>query len=226
MVLNRRSKYLQIAFNRTILEVERMINLLPPVDKILIEAGTPFVKNYGQDGIGRLAFLWRQKVGPQGYIVADLKCMDRGFTEVETAARAGASAATCLGLAPIETVNDFIKNCQELKIDSMIDMMNVEFPFEVLQQLKKMPDIVVLHRGVDEGTNKEKVIPYYNINRIRGAYNVMISVAGGEGFKDVQRAFFNGADISVIWKTFFEDPYNTNILAEQFLVSIKSYAKQ
>jgi len=188
MILNGRLKYLQIAFNRSISEVENMVNRLPGSDRILIEAGTPFVKQYGQYGISRLVSLWRNKVGEKAYIVADLKCMDRGLTEVRMAANAGASAATCLGFAPTETIDEFISNCQNSSIDSMVDMMNVEFPFEVLQKLKKIPDIVVLHRGVDERVNnKEKAIPYYDINRIKGAYNSFISVAGGETIKEINR---------------------------------------
>ena len=226
MLLNRRLKYLQIAFNRSLPEVETMINLLPPSDRILIEAGTSFIKNYGVSGISQLVSIWEWRLGHKGYIVADLKCMDRGFTEVKAAADAGASAATCLGLAPIETINDFIKSCLEIGIDSMVDMMNVEFPFEVLQKLKKMPDIVVLHRGVDEQLNKEKMIPHHNINRIKGAYNVLISVAGGEGLKDVTRTFFNGGDIAVVWRPFYDQPNLTAQLAEQFLTRIKGHAKE
>lgn len=225
MILDRRLKYLQIAFNRSLPEVETMINLLPPSDHILIEAGTPFIKKYGVRGISELVGIWESCLGRKGYIVADLKCMDRGFTEVEAAAKAGASAATCLGLAPIETIDDFIKSCQEVKIDSMIDMMNVEFPFEILQKLKKLPDIVVLHRGVDEQLNKEKMIPHHNINRIKGAYNILISVAGGENLKDVTRTYFNGAEIAVVWRSFFDEPSKVGELAEQFLTTIKGYER-
>jgi 3-keto-L-gulonate-6-phosphate decarboxylase len=101
-------------------------------------------------------------------------------------------------------------------------MLNVPFPFEVLSKLKKQPDIVVLHRGVDES---QKEIPYYEINRIRGAYNIIVSIAGGESLKETKRAYFNGADIAVVWRHFNESPAETRILAEQFLHSIKAYVK-
>jgi bifunctional enzyme Fae/Hps len=225
MLLNPRLKYIQIAFNRSMSEVERMISQLPASERIIIEAGTPFVKQYGQDGIKWLVNKWRDKVGSQGYVVADLKCMDRGFTEVQATKRAGASGATCLGLAPLETIDAFIATCAEQKIDSMVDMMNVEFPFEILQHLKKLPDVVVLHRGVDESTNSAKAIPYQNISRIKGTYRVMISVAGGESLKDARRSFFNGADIAVVWKEIYENPDNAGELTQQFLTSIKGYGK-
>jgi bifunctional enzyme Fae/Hps len=222
-MLNKKSKYLQIAFNRSIDEVREMIAMLPASEKIIIEAGTPLIKKYGQSGIRALKNWWSDKIQKPGYIVADLKCMDRGSREVKAAAEAGASAATCLGLAPIETINEFIRECEKVGIDSMIDMMNIEFPFEILQKLKKLPTIVVLHRGVDENEkNKKKQIPYDQIHRIKGTYGkVLISVAGGETSRDVVRAFFNDSDIAVIWRSFYEEPKNTANLAREFLKLVK-----
>jgi len=222
-MLNPKSKYLQIAFNRSLEEVRDMIAMLPASKNILIEAGTPLVKNYGKKGIAALKNYWWEKIQRPGYIVADLKCMDRGSREVEAVAEAGASAATCLGLSPIETINEFIKECNEARIDSMVDMMNIEFPFEILQKLKKLPTIVVLHRGVDENErNKEKQIPHEQIHRIKGTYGkILISVAGGETPRDVVRTFFNDADIAVIWRSFYESPADTAALAGEFLKLVK-----
>jgi bifunctional enzyme Fae/Hps len=149
--------------------------------------------------------------------------MDRSAQEVRSAFEAGASAATCLGLAPIETINEFINECKEKEIDSMLDMMNVPFPFEILQRIDNLPNIVVLHRGVDENEkNREKEIPYDQINRIRGTYNnLLISVAGGETTREVMRAFFNNANIVVVWRSFYESPDDTAKLAQDFLRLIK-----
>lgn len=222
-MLKQGQKYLQIAFNRSLSEVREMIATLPASDKIIIEAGTPFIKRYGTNGITALNDWWSAKIQKPGYIVADLKCMDRGSREVEAVAQAGASAATCLGLAPIDTINEFIKECEKVGIDSMVDMMNVEFPFEILPKLKKLPTIVVLHRGVDENEkNREKQIPHNQIHRIKGTYgNVFISVAGGETTRDVIRTFFNDSDIAVVWRPFYDKPGNTTNLAKEFLKLMK-----
>jgi 3-keto-L-gulonate-6-phosphate decarboxylase len=218
-MLDKKAKYLQIAFNRSLDEVMKMVAALPASEKIIIEAGTPFIKNYGSAGIVALNRAWSENLKKPGYVVADLKCMDRGSTEVEAVALAGARAATCLGLAPIETIDEFIRECNRVKIDSMIDMMNVEFPFEILQKLKKLPTVVVLHRGADENEkNKAKKIPHDQIHRIKGTYGkVLISVAGGETAKDVMRSFFNDADIAVIWRPFYDNPEGTAKLASDFL---------
>ncbi len=156
------------------------------------------------------------------YVVADLKMMDRGRTEVQIAAAAGANAAVALGHAPIESLNAFIENCKLFNVDSMIDMMNVEYPLAILRQLKKLPDVVILHRGVDEERfNKEKQIPFYEIQRIKSNYNILISVAGGDTIREVQRAIFNDADIVVVWKMFYQGTKDTANLAKEFLKEIK-----
>jgi len=91
-----------------------------------------------------------------------------------------------------------------------------------LRQLKKIPRVVVLHRGVDEGEfNKEKQIPLHEIRRIKANYDILISIAGGDSLREVQRAIFNDADIVVVWKSFFQSTTATAMLAEEFLREIR-----
>lgn len=224
MILDRKKKYLQIALNSTLGEARSIIMQLPVSDRILIEAGTPLIKEYGIDAIRQLYSLWSARVGGQfrPYIVADLKTMDRAEREVRMARVGGASAAVCLGLAPIETVNSFIDECKEQGIDSMVDMMNVEHPIKVLRQYRHMPDVVILHRGVDEEKfNKTKPIPYVQIHKIRSTYQALISMAGGDNIREVQRAIFNDANIVVVWKEFYSVSRTTSELATDFLRQIK-----
>ncbi len=156
------------------------------------------------------------------YIVADMKMMDRGATEVAIAVQAGADAVTALGHAPVESLDAFVAECERQNIDSMIDMMNVEFPLNILRAMKKLPRVVILHRGVDEENfNKQKQIPLYEIRRIKGNYDLMIAVAGGDTIREVQSAIFNDADIVVVWKEFYHSTADTSNLAGQFLEQIK-----
>lgn len=225
MLLSKKKRYLQVAFNSTLDEAYQIIQTLPVSDRIILEAGTPLIKQYGASAIQDLYSWWSAKTRSSDilpYIVADLKTMDRGETEVSLAKNAGASAAICLGQAPIETIVSFIDSCQKIGIDSMIDMMNIEFPINVLRKLKKPPDVVLLHRGVDEEKfNKDKPIPYIQINKVLSSYNVMISIAGGDTIREVQRAIFNGASIVVVWKEFYHSSSQTGKLAEEFLQEIK-----
>jgi len=155
------------------------------------------------------------------YVVADLKTADLASWEVRMAAEAGASGATCLGVAPTETIDFFIEECKKYGIDSMLDMMAVKEPVLILQQLRTPPDVVILHRGVDEESlNKEKELPYYDIGLIKNSFDVLIAIAGGDDFHEVQRAILNDVDIVVVWKSFFSPSLQTAILAEQFLKEI------
>jgi len=215
--LKKRKKYLHIALNSTLEEASEIISLLPSSDRILIEAGTPLIKIYGARAVSQI-----KNMAPAGtYIVADNKCADLAEREVEIMANAGANAATCLGVAPIETIDSFIEACQKFNIDSIIDMMNVESALAVLKKLKTLPDIVMLHRGVDESElSKEKQIPLYQIKQIKGNYDVLVAVAGGDDIREVQRAIFNDADIVVVWKNFYQSSGDTAQLAESFLKEI------
>lgn len=222
-MLSSKKHYLQVALNSTLDEAKHIIQLLPPSERIIIEAGTPLIKAYGSEAISELHSLWSARLyetDSEPYIVADLKCMDRGTREVEIATEGRASAAVVLGIAPIETIDSFIDACTKNDIDSMIDMMNVEKPYQILRKLKKLPSVVILHRGVDEEANG-KMLPINMINKIKGAFNVMISIAGGDTEREIQSAVFNGADIVVLWKNFYEAGENTGQLATSFLQNIK-----
>ena len=216
--LEKRKKYLHIALNNTLEEAREIISRLPVSDRILIEAGTPLIKIYGTNAISQIKLM-----APVGtYIVADNKCADLAAREVKMMANAGANASTCLGVAPIETIDSFIEECEKAGIDSMVDMMNVEDVFSVLKKLKKLPNVVILHRGVDETEfSREKQIPFYQIKQIKGSYDVLVSVAGGDTIRETQRAVFNDADIVVVWKNFYQSNTETAVLAESFLQEIK-----
>jgi len=218
MILNRRQKYLQIALNSDLSEAREIITQLPFSERILIEAGTPLIKIYGERAISEI----KSVAAPGTYIVSDTKCADLALRDVRMAAEVGAQAVTCLGVAPVETIDRFIEECQKNGVDSMIDMMNVDDPVSVLKELKNPPDIVVLHRGVDETEfSKEKQIPFYQINQIKNNFDVFVSVAGGDTIDEVQRAILNGADIIVVWKAFYQSTDETAKLAEEFLKEIR-----
>lgn len=219
MILEKRKKYLHVALNSTLDEAKEIISRLPVSNRILIEAGTPLIKIYGVNAISQI----KAMASSDAYIVADNKCADLASREVEMMAQTGASAVTVLGVAPIETIDCFIDECRKYHIDSILDTMNVEDVLSLLKRLKNLPDIVMLHRGVDESAfSQEKQIPYYQIKQIKGSYNnVLIAVAGGDTIREVERAIFNDADIVVIWKSFYQSGTDTSRLAEEFLKVIQ-----
>lgn len=265
MMLEKRKKYLQIALNNALEDARRIVASLPHSRNILIEAGTPLIKEFGIQAIAAI-----RQLAPNAYIVADIKCADLADREVELvrniqpapmpvlpnhklsqkvsflnllkmtadqisaiqetkqanlsvpAIASGANAATVLGVAPVETINLFIEECKKRQIDSMVDMMNVENPLAILKKLDCPPDVVVLHRGVDETEfSRDKLIPYYQIKQIKGNYDILVAVAGGDTIREVQRAFFNDADIVVVWKNFYQATEDTARLAQEFLNELK-----
>lgn len=265
-MLSKKTRYLQVALNSTLDDAYRIISTLPASPRILIEAGTPLIKQFGVQGIAKIHQWWQNRLfslrfnlpttspikefltlsrlppiatpntqklltllnqssldanSLNAYVVADLKAMDRGEREVLIAKEGGASAAVVLGLAPIETIDAFIENCEKYGLDAMIDMMNVTKPYQILRKLKKLPKVVILHRGVDEEKFSDKPLPIHMINKIKGAFDVMISIAGGDTPREIQSAVFNGADIVVLWKHFYRASVNTARLAEEFLREIK-----
>ena len=52
--LDRKKRYLQIALNSTLSDAKYIIQNLPRSDRIIIEAGTPFIKRYGESGIRKI----------------------------------------------------------------------------------------------------------------------------------------------------------------------------
>lgn len=157
------------------------------------------------------SLLMEQKLGQRSkiekindkYLIADIKCADLADKEVDLVFKSGALAATCLGVAPIETIDNFIQISRNLGLDSIIDMINVENPILILRKLKNIPDIIILHSGVDELKTNKKQIPYYQIQKIKGNYDLLVAVSGINTFEEVEKAFFNDADIVILWKQFF-----------------------
>ena len=49
----------------------------------------------------------------------------------------------------------------------------------------------------------------------------MISIAGGDTLREVQRSIFNDADIVVIWKSVYQETEETVELVKGFLKEIK-----
>jgi 3-keto-L-gulonate-6-phosphate decarboxylase len=221
-MLDNKTRYLQLAFNDDIASVLTVLPQIPFNDRILIEAGTPFIKAEGFKGIRKISELW------PGKIVADLKTCDGAITEVEIAHEAGASAATVLGSSSVETLNLFIRHCSELGMDSMIDMLGVEEPLKVLTHLRSQPSVVIIHKGRDEETTKGKVIKYKHISKIKSKFDIIISAAGGVDLREARSAIFNGANIVVVNIVSDEDSwkgikYDEDIadIAEQFLKTIE-----
>jgi len=192
-----RPPYLQIALDNPDLEAaKKVIVALPKNDRIILEAGTPLIKRYGTKVINDL-----REVAKDVFIIADLKTLDVGNVEVDLAFNETADAVVAAGVAPTETLNSFIKEAKRLGIYAITDMMSVEDPVKKLKdkKLKEFPDVIILHRGIDEETGK--TIGLELIQELRQTFKdkkFLIAVAGGITPETAKEALEKGANIIIV----------------------------
>ena len=190
-----RPPYLQISLDAPSLEgAKKVISQLPGSDRLIIEVGTPLIKRYGTRIIGDL-----RQVAKDAFMVADLKTLDVGKVEADIAYEDTADAVVAAGLAPPETLDAFVHEAKRLGIYAVIDMLNVEDVLEKLKGLKNFPDIVILHRGIDQESGRTCGLE--RIQMIRKAFpdkKFLIAVAGGIVPETAKEALEQGANILVV----------------------------
>ncbi|MFH0861204.1 MAG: bifunctional 5,6,7,8-tetrahydromethanopterin hydro-lyase/3-hexulose-6-phosphate synthase [Candidatus Altiarchaeota archaeon] len=190
-----RPPYLQIAIdNPNAQHAMKVLNEIPESDNIIIEAGTPLIKQEGVKIISQM-----RELMPNMFVIADLKTMDVGNVEVDIAFDETADAVAVAGQAPTEVIDKFIYEAKRMGIYSIVDTINVKDPIKLLKSLKELPDIVELHRGIDEEGSKEH--EWEMIKKIKTSFKekkILISVAGGIEPNNALDAIKHGADIIVV----------------------------
>ncbi|MEW6040058.1 MAG: 3-hexulose-6-phosphate synthase, partial [Elusimicrobiota bacterium] len=157
-----------------------------------LEAGTPLIKAEGLAVIRQL----RQKF-PKIKIVADMKTMDAGRTEVEIAAKAGANIIAVLGGAHDETIRECIEASKNYGAEIMGDLLQVENIVQRAVELEKMGvNYIGLHIPIDEQMKGK--ISFNFITKIKQAVNVPVAIAGGINSENVVEAVESGADIIIV----------------------------
>ena len=190
-----RPPYLQIALDVASVErAKQIINELPESDRLILEVGTPLLK---KEGIGVVRKL--REVAKDMFIVADLKTLDVGQVEVDMSFEETADAVVVAGLATTETIDKFIEEAKRLGIYAIMDLMNVTDPITKLKNLKRLPDVAILHRAIDaEATGKTR---WDIIKEMRETFKdkkFLVAVAGGITPQTAPEALANGADIIIV----------------------------
>jgi bifunctional enzyme Fae/Hps len=190
-----RPPYLQIALDAPDLErSKKILEQLPGSDRIIIEVGTPLIKRYGTKVINDL-----RQVAKDIFVVADLKTLDVGKVEVDLAYDETADAVVAAGLAPAETLDAFVHEAKRLAIYAIVDMLNVEDPMKKLRSLKEFPDVVILHRGIDQETGRTLGLDL--IQEMRETFKdkkFLVAVAGGIVPETAKEALQKGANILIV----------------------------
>lgn len=190
-----RPPYLQISLDAPDLEnAKKIIAQLPGSDRLIIEVGTPLIKRYGTRVIRDL-----RQVARDTFMVADLKTLDVGKVEADIAYEDTADAVVAAGLAPPETLDAFVQEAKRMGIYAVIDMLNVEDVLGKLKALKDFPDMVILHRGIDQETGRSSGLERIQI--IRKAFpnkKFLIAVAGGIVPETAKEALEKGAEVLIV----------------------------
>jgi bifunctional enzyme Fae/Hps len=186
--------YLQIAFDLTSLnEVLEVMKQIPESDHIIYEIGTPLAKRYGAEVVLKM-----REIKPDAFYIIDFKTLDVGKLEARMAVDATANGVVISGLAPIKTIVEGIKEAQKVGIYAVVDMLGVEDPIKRLEKIKEagvMPDVVELHRAIDEENAKP---PWHLAKPVKEKFNVLVAVAGGIREHNVPEVISAGADILIV----------------------------
>ncbi len=216
-----RPPYLQLAIDiPNLITVGKFLAGLknPPSTQLLLEIGTPLIKN---EGIRNIVPVIR-KIFPEIYLIADLKTLDVGQLEVEFSAKTGVDAVVVSGLAPFPTIKSFIEACRKIGIDAWIDSLGTgqdEFN-KLILALDQKPDVIIVHRGIDEELSGVKS-PWVRIEKLKSDPEILFAAAGGLTQDNIKGAKQAGADIFIIGRAIYQAK-NPQTCIDNFITSINS----
>ncbi len=157
-----------------------------------IEAGTPLIKSEGLDSVRAL-----RKEFPTATIVADMKTMDAGRVEMETAAKAGADIAVVMGGATNATIKECISAGKNYGIKVEVDLLGTTDCVSRSIDIEKMgADIIGVHTAIDE--QMQGGSPFERLKEICANVNIPVAVAGGINSETVVDAVNAGAKIIIV----------------------------
>jgi len=157
-----------------------------------LEAGTPLIKSEGLHAVRELRRLF-----PDATIIADMKIMDTGRVEVETAAKAGANIVDVLGASSDATIRECIQAGKNYGAKIVVDMIAVN---DVISRAKLAEnlgaDYVTVHCAIDE--QMEGKDPFDTLRQVSKALTIPVGVAGGINSETAAMAVDAGASIVIV----------------------------
>ncbi|MFQ5964858.1 MAG: 3-hexulose-6-phosphate synthase [Candidatus Scalinduaceae bacterium] len=157
-----------------------------------LEAGTPLIKSEGLDSVRVL-----KKEFPSTTIVADMKTMDAGRIEMETAAKAGADIAVVLGEASDGTIKECINAGRNYGIKILVDFLSATDCTDRAIMVEKWgADFIGVHTAIDD--QMLGCYPFERLSRICSKVNIPVAVAGGINSETSLYAIKSGARIIIV----------------------------
>jgi len=157
-----------------------------------LEAGTPLIKSEGLDCVRRLHAEF-----PGTDIVADMKTMDAGRAEMESAAKAGASIAMVLGVASESTIRECVEAGRNYGIAVAVDLVGTADPAARAKEAAAWGvSEVHVHLPIDDQMTGKSLFDL--LAEVRAAVDVPVAAVGGLHTGNVLEAARAGADVLVI----------------------------
>lgn len=157
-----------------------------------LEAGTPLIKSVGLDCVRAI-----RKKFPHHTIVADMKTMDVGRIEVESAAKAGADIVAVLGLASDSTISECIQAGSHYGTKILVDLLEVPEFLKRAKEIEQMgSDYLGLHTAIDEQMKGK--ISFEKVGQLTQQVNIPVAVAGGINSENAWMAVEAGASILIV----------------------------
>lgn len=157
-----------------------------------LEAGTPLIKSEGLDCLRAL-----RRRFPQKTLVADMKIMDVGRIESESAFKAGANVVCVLGVADDSTIKECVEAAKNYGGRVMVDLIGVSDPTRRAMELEKMGiDYIGMHTSIDEQMRGKD--PFSQLREVSRTVSVPVVVAGGINSETVAKAIDAGASVVIV----------------------------
>ena len=184
---------MQLQFAMDTLTTEKALELAaaaaPHVD--ILELGTPLIKAAGLSAVTAI-----KAAHPDKIVFADLKTMDAGELEADTAFSAGADLVTVLGLAGDSTIAGAVKAAKKHGKGIVADLIGVPDKAERAKEVTALGvEFVEMHAGLDE--QAEEGFTFGTLLQDGESAGVPFSVAGGVSTATIKSVQDAGARVAV-----------------------------
>jgi 3-hexulose-6-phosphate synthase/6-phospho-3-hexuloisomerase len=157
-----------------------------------IEVGTPLIKSEGLNAVRVM-----REAFPNHKIIADMKTIDAGRTEVETAAKAGANIIDVLGASSDATIAECVDAAHNYGAEIVVDMIEVADPVRRAQAAEAAgANYIAVHTAID--VQMVGGDPFAVLAEVAKAVDVPVACAGGVNSETAARAVDHGAGIVIV----------------------------
>jgi len=164
-----------------------------------LEAGTPLIKSEGLDSVREL-----RRRYPHHTIVADMKIMDVGRIEAESAFKAGADVVCVLGAADDSVIKECVEAARNYGGKVMVDLIGISSPLRRVKEVVRLGiDYLGMHTSIDEQMRGED--PFKRLREISAAVDIPIAVAGGINSETAAEALNAGATVIIVGGAIIKD---------------------